>query len=635
MPYYPSLDYITIDGDNAFSVNFAGDLQYLLKLEPERMLYNFKSAFGVETSAEPIYGWDAPDGLLRGHSTGHFLSALAIAYSATGDSRFKEKLSYMVGELRKLQLMSGGASEKFTTACTPEDCAQDKWSRDPSVWGEGFLSAYSPDQFALLEQFTPYAKIWAPYYTLHKILAGLIEAYERCGLDEALSAAEGIGGWVYRRLSVLSPEHRAKMWSMYIAGEYGGMNESLARLALLTGKKEFMDCARMFDNANIFPGLEEGEDVIKRLHANQHIPQIMGAVMEYRATGEVKYLKIAKNFFDIVKNHHMYAIGGVGQGECFREPDELAHFIKGDTNCETCATYNMIKLARELYALSLPFSETTAAGYMDYIERGLYNHILASRNPNITDEMTNGVTYMLPIGPGAEKSYTDDYYSFTCCHGTGMENHVKYGDCLYYVGDGAVYVNEYVPSTLSEGDLVIQQEIDFPSLEGRIVVKSAVPLVVKLRIPAWAEGNPFSVGGKPAEVDGRYSVIDVDGGDETVVDVKFSFTPRLEYLPDLLSEYDEHMVNRDTHYHDDNSRKPDEELMKSLSREPKDRVCALMYGPFVMCARAGGSEFLRIPAGTDFIPACDGSVALYGAGIAFRPIYALHGEPYHAYFVSE
>ncbi|MBQ9718974.1 MAG: glycoside hydrolase family 127 protein, partial [Clostridia bacterium] len=186
MNTYPSLSCITIDGGSAFAVNFAGDLRYLAELDCDRMLYNFRAAFGEEPSCEPVYGWDAPDGLLRGHSTGHFLSALALAYTSTGDALYKTKLDYMVGELRRLQLKSKGVPHEFVTACTPDDCAQEKWSRDPSVWGEGFLSAYSPDQFALLEQFTPYAKIWAPYYTLHKILAGLLEAYERTGNGTAL-----------------------------------------------------------------------------------------------------------------------------------------------------------------------------------------------------------------------------------------------------------------------------------------------------------------------------------------------------------------------------------------------------------------------------------------------------------------
>lgn len=623
MKAYPSLSNITIDGENAFSVNFAGDLKYLAELDCDRMLYNFRAAFGEAPACEPVYGWDAPDGLLRGHSTGHFLSALALAYTSTGDELYKNKLAYMVDELRRLQMKSKGVPHEFVTACTPDDCAQDKWSRDPSVWGEGFLSAYSPDQFALLEQFTPYAKIWAPYYTLHKLLAGLIEACERTGNVTALDTAAGIGRWVIDRLSVLTPEHRAKMWKMYIAGEFGGMNESLARLALLTGDKTFLAGAEMFDNENIFPGLAEGTDTIKHLHANQHIPQIMGALLEYRASGEEFYLRIARNFFDIVTKHHMYAIGGVGQGECFREPDQLAHFIKGDTNCETCATYNLIKIARELYSYT-----PDAAEYMDYIERGLINHILASRNPARTETMTNGVTYMLPIGPGVEKYYTDNYYSFTCCHGTGMENHVKYGDCICFIDGDTVYVNQYIPSTLNTDGISVKIDVPFPASCGKITVSADHDVTVKLRIPAWCKNNPFS-----AEADGRYAVIECRAGAEVTVNVCFEYTTRLEYLPDLLSDYDAYMVNKNTHYHGD--KEPDEKA-ETLDKTPRMKVAALLYGPFVMVTCDESTEYLHLPADTGFTASCaDGKLTVTGAGRTFRPIYDVHGEHYHTYFIMD
>ena len=594
MNTYPHLSCITLSEDNAFSVNFAGDLAYLAMLDCDRMLYNFRAAFGEEPGCEPIYGWDAPDGLLRGHSTGHFLSALALAYSSSGNALYKEKLDYMIAELRRLQLRSGGIPHEFVTACTPDDCAQDKWSRDPSVWGEGFLSAYSPDQFALLEQFTPYAKIWAPYYTLHKLLAGLIEAYERTWNETALDTAAGIGRWVIDRLSVLTPEHRAKMWKMYIAGEFGGMNESLARLALLTGDKTFLDGAKMFDNPNIFPGLADGIDTVRHLHANQHIPQIMGALLEYRASGDEYYLRIAQNFFDIVTKHHLYAIGGVGQGECFREPDHQAEFIQGDTNCETCATYNLIKIARELYSLN-----PERADYMDYIERALFNHILASRHPESTGTMHNGVTYMLPIGPGAEKQYSDDWYSFTCCHGTGMENHVKYGDCIYYLKDKTVYVNQYIPCSLGADDVFIDIDIPFPGSCGKITVSAHRDTVVKFRIPAWCRGNPFTSDGKPLEIAGRYAVIGCGYGETVTVDADFGYTTRWERLPG-------------------------------------SSIAALLYGPFVMVTCDNSEEFLHLPADADFMTSLENNrLTVTGAGRTFRPIYDVHDKRYHTYFIPE
>ena len=215
--------------------------------------------------------------------------------------------------------------------------------------GKGFVSAYSPDQFALLEQFTPYATIWAPYYTLHKILAGLLDCYELLGMEDALRCAGGIGDWVYERLCVLPEKQRAKMWKMYIAGEYGGMNESLARLYRQTGQKRYLEAAQMFDNPGVFDGLIHGRDTISGIHANQHIPQIIGALQEFEATSDPKYYVLARNFWELVTNHYMYSIGGVGRGENFKEPDVLAGNIEGARNCETCATYNLLKLTGMLY----------------------------------------------------------------------------------------------------------------------------------------------------------------------------------------------------------------------------------------------------------------------------------------------
>ncbi len=592
---YLPLSKTRLSPGSAFSANRTRDLNYLKKLDADRMLYNFRAAFGVKTDAEPIGGWDAPDGLLRGHSTGHFLSALALAVSATGDEALRHKLDYTVHELRKLQRLSGGRACDFVTACTQDDCGQEKWSRDPSVWGEGFLSAYSPDQFALLEQFTPYAKIWAPYYTLHKILAGLIEAYERTGNEEALEAACGIGGWVENRLSALTPEHRKKMWSMYIAGEYGGMNESLARLALLTGDAKYLRTAKLFDNENIFPGLSEGEDTFHNLHANQHIPQIMGAMLEYEASGETAYRRIARSFLGHVFAHHLYAVGGVGQGECFREPDSLARYIREGTNCETCATYNLLKLARELYAF-----EPENAELMDYCERGLYNHILASQKPDGNEHETNAVTYMLPIGPGAEKEYSNDDWAFTCCHGTGMENHVKYPDAMLFDAGDTVWLNQYLPAECEGDGFRLVCGVSFPKGEGTVTVDAERDFTLKLRIPRWCLENPFAADGVTTA--GRYTSVKVEPGRPLVIPVRFDYRPRLEFTPDLT--------------------------------EDGHRLASLLYGPFVMVTFDDAKTYLTIPA-QGKAEEIDGACTIRYGGREFVPMYRAHGRAYHTYFKVE
>lgn len=579
----------TILRKSAFLDNRNRTLEYLKLLDPDRMLYNFRKTFGVDPKCEPPGGWEEPDGLLRGHSTGHFLSALALAYSATGEAVYKEKMDYMVHSLRSLQLMCKGKASDFVTLGDKDNAGEEIWNTDPSCWGEGFLSAYSPDQFALLEKFTKYKEIWAPYYTLHKIVAGLIDCYMRGGNEEALECAKGIANWISDRLSPLSDEHRTKMWSMYIAGEFGGMNESLTTLYNITGEEKYLITAKMFDNENIFPGLAQGEDTIKNLHANQHIPQILGALEEYRATEDDYYLNIGKNFFDIVTEHHMYSIGGVGQAETFKNPDELALNIKEATNCETCAAYNMLKTARILYAFN-----PDEVKYMDYYERAMINQILASQNPVTDENHHNGVTYMLPIGPGAQKEYTDDYFSFTCCHGTGMENHVKYQDASYFVrDDNTLLVNQYIPSAYS-GEVNVDIDTAFPFGGGTITVTGDKDMEILFRIPTWC-ANPFS----NLSCEGRYARLSHKAGKTDIIEVNFKYEVRFEPTPDKLNG---------------------------------KTVGSVMYGPFVMVAENSYTNFLTI--GNDLIPLED-EVALTGYGLKFVPMYTMHNKPYHTYFIVE
>ncbi|MBE6711685.1 MAG: hypothetical protein E7579_11295, partial [Ruminococcaceae bacterium] len=239
------------------------------------------------------------------------------------------------------------------------------------------------------------------------------------------------------------------------------------------------------------------------------------------------------------------------------------------------------------------------ADYMDYIERALFNHILASRHPESTDTMHNGVTYMLPIGPGVEKQYTDDYYSFTCCHGTGMENHVKYGDCIYYLKDKTVYVNQYIPSKLGADDVFVNIDLPFPASCGKVTVSAHRDAVVKFRIPAWCKNNPFTVNGNPVEICGRYAVIECGYGETVTVDVCFDYAARWEFLPD-------------------------------------SKTAALLYGPFVMVTCDPSEEFLHLSANAEFTASLEnGKLTVTGAGRTFCPIYDVHDERYHTYFILE
>lgn len=606
-----AMEHLRLTGSGVFYENQERCLHYLLFLDADRMLYNFRKAFDFDThGAAPPGGWEEPSGLLRGHSTGHFLSALAHAFSSTGDLRFREKAGYMITELRKLQQASAGEPAGFRTDCTPNNAVQSLWSRKPDTWGNGFLSAYSPDQFALLEQFTPYATIWAPYYTLHKILAGLLDCHRLLQSNDALSCACGIGDWVYRRLSATSEEQRAAMWKLYIAGEYGGMNESLAALYEATGNPDYLDAARIFDNPVLFDGLIHGRDPLSGIHANQHIPQIVGAMEVFRASGDCRYYHLAKNFWELTVNRYMYSIGGVGRGENFRDADVLANHIEGGRNCETCATYNMLKLTGMLYQYAPEHSP-----YMDYYERALLNHIAASQNPDGKEGALNGVTYMLPIGPGAQKEYSNDYDDFTCCHGTGMENHVRYTEHIYHLGtDGSLYLNLFLPSVYCWRDkgVSLSLEGDFPSQSFRLTVHTetaggTVPLDLKIRIPYWCR-KTFRASCQSGPLpepsgEGGYYTIHQTFADGDWIDVSTPYSLHLCYTNDAYEGYP---------------------------------AASLMYGPLVMTALSGRKDWitLNLPPVLEDAFECrwDTMPVLWYDDLEFIPSYAAHNQPYHTYF---
>lgn len=606
-----AMEHLCLTENGVFFENQKRCLHYLLFLDADRMLYNFRKAFGFDTNeAVPPGGWEEPAGLLRGHSTGHYLSALAHAFVSTGDERFHQKADYMIGELRKLQQISNGEPAGFQTACTPNNAVQSLWSRNPDTWGKGFLSAYSPDQFALLEEFTPYATIWAPYYTLHKILAGLLDCHRLLQSEAALSCACGIGDWVYGRLSATTKKQRTAMWKLYIAGEYGGINESLAALYRVTGCTDYLAAAEMFDNPPLFEGLKHGRDPLSGIHANQHIPQIIGAMEMFRATKERSYYHLAKNFWEIVVNRYMYSIGGVGRGENFREADLLANHIEGGRNCETCATYNMLKLTGMLYQYAPEHS-----AYMDYYERALLNHIAASQNPDAKEGALHGVTYMLPIGPGAQKEYSNNYDDFTCCHGTGMENHVRYTEHIYHHGtDGSLYLNLFLPSVYhwQEKGVTISLDQAFPSQSFRLSIHTetaggTVSLKLKIRIPYWCR-QTFQVSDKngilPKHTDQvGYYTINQTFADGDWITVSTPYALHLCYTNDAYEGYP---------------------------------AASLMYGPLVMTALSSRTDWitLNLPKVLeDSFKICwEGRPTLWYDDLEFIPSYAVHNQPYHTYF---
>ncbi len=566
------LDRDTKGRDTPFIRNRDKFVRGLAASNPDNFLYNFRDAFGrpQPAGATQLEGWDNQTTRLRGHASGHYLSAIAQAYaSATYDealrANFLQKMNYLIDVLYDLSQKSGrpaaaGSPSVVDPTAVPPGAGRAGYDSnlrhgavrsDYGNWGVGFISAYPPDQFIMLERGATYGtqdtQIWAPYYTLHKILSGLLDSYEVAGNKKALDIASGMGAWVYTRLKALPADTRISMWNRYIAGEYGGMNEVMARLFRLTGDKRFLDGARLFDNTNFFfgnaahdHGLAKNVDTIRGRHANQHIPQITGALETFRGTKEMPYYLVASNFWDIVNRSYMYSIGGVAgartpnNAECFpAQPDTLWQngFAKGGQN-ETCATYNLLKLDRQLFM----YDQT--AKYMDHYEQALYNHILAS-----VAEDDAGNTYHVPLNPGAQKRFGNaEMKGFTCCNGTALESNTKLQDSIYFrsADNTTLYVNLFVPSTLNwrARNIVVQQATDFPLTDTtRLTVKGNGRFNVSIRVPRWAtQGFFVKINGRDEAVKatpGTYLTLARTWRNNDTIELRMPFS---FYLDDVVDQ---------------------------------------------------------------------------------------------------
>jgi DUF1680 family protein len=548
--------------DTPFIKNRDKFIRTLAQTNPDSFLYNFRDAFGQEQpeGVRPLGVWDSRTTRLRGHASGHYLTAIAQAYASTTydeelRANFLQKMNYLVDTLYDLSQKSGrpvkegGPFNADPTAVPPgpgkdgydSDFSEEGIRTDYWNWGRGFISAYPPDQFIMLEKGATYgtrnSQIWAPYYTLHKILAGLLDCYEVGGNKKALEIAEGMGLWVFQRLQVVPTETRISMWNRYIAGEYGGMNEVLSRLYKITNDNRFLKCAQLFDNISFFfgdaehiHGLAKNVDTLRSKHANQHIPQITGALETYRCTQDIQYYRVVENFWDICTHCYMYSIGGVAgarnpdNSECFTaQPNTLFAngFNKGGQN-ETCATYNMLKLSRQL------FMYDQDGKYMDYYEQALYNHILASvakDNP--------GNTYHVPLNPGARKRFSNAKMTgFTCCNGTALESNTKLQDSIYFksTDNKTLYINLYVPSTVTwaERNVVVKQSTNYPYDDTtRLTFNGGGVFDIKVRVPKWAakgffvkiNGEALDITAKP----GTYLTLSRTWRDGDTIEIKVPF----------------------------------------------------------------------------------------------------------------
>lgn len=485
--------------DGPFRDAMLRDGQYLLRLDSDRLLHMFRVTAGLPSAGKPLGGWEAPNVELRGHSLGHFLSACALMYSSSGDESFKTKAGAIVAELAKIQ--QAMPARGFHT---------------------GYLSAF-PEEF--FDRVDARQRVWAPYYTMHKIMVGLLDVHLLCGNPSALDVLLKLADWVKFRVDRLSEEQQQRA----LDTEFGGMNEVLANLYSVTGNPEHLRLARKFDHRAVFDPLSHGEDRLDGLHANTQIPKAIGAAREYELTGEKRYYDIASFFWRRVAQHRSYVIGGHSDGERFFPIEQFSKHL-GAASTETCNTYNMLKLTRHLFAW------VAAVETMDFYERGLFNHILASQDP-----ATGMMTYYVPLKPGAFKTFSTPEESFWCCVGTGMENHAKYGDTIYFHDDRSLYVNLFIASELKwkAKGLLVRQETRFPEEDTtRLMLQCEKPvrLALKIRFPSWARsGMTLTVNGKPEPVSakpGSYVSVDREWKSGDTVRVRLPMSLHLEAMPD-------------------------------------------------------------------------------------------------------
>jgi DUF1680 family protein len=457
-------------GLGVFRAAAEANRRYLKTLPPERLLHTFRLTAGLPSSAEPLGDWEKPDCELRGHFVGgHYLSACALVFASSGDEELKGKGDLMVAELAKCQ-------------------ARHK---------NGYLSAFPEELFDRLRDGV---KVWAPFYTIHKIMAGHLDMYRLAGNEQALGTTEKMAQWVRSWTDPLSDQQMQRV----LLVEYGGMGEVLGDLYSLTGNREYLNLAQRFDKQWFFDALAAHRDELKGLHVNTHIPQVIAAARLYELAGDRHYFNIADYFWDEVTSERCYCTGGTSNFEAWRtEPGVLSTQLSSQTT-EDCCAYNMMKLTRHLFGWS------AQPRYMDYYERVLFNHRLGTIDPE-----TGTTVYYLPLGNGYSKIYAKPFDSFWCCNGTAAEEFAKLTDTIYFHDDAAVFVNLYIASELNwpEKSIRLTQQTSFPEEQGAtLIVSGAKPVDVdlKLRVPYWAKTGSVKVNGRtvPAFADpGSYLVL--------------------------------------------------------------------------------------------------------------------------------
>ena len=438
-------------GDGPFREAHRANAAYLKRLSLDSLLLSFRRNAGIPSNATPLAGWEAPTGELRGHFMGHYLSACALGYASDGDTELKQR---------------GDAAVAALAEC------QSKLNQG------GYLSAYPTEFYDRLQRGDTY--VWAPFYTMHKMLAGLIDMHMLAGNIQALAVLTGLCGWVDRWTAQWDEAHMQRI----LAVEFGGMQEALYNLAALTGDDRWGRVGDRFTKKAVFNPLADARDELAGLHMNTHIPQVIGAARRYEITGDNRFHDVAHFFWHTIVQHRTYVTGGASNRENWlSNPTRLSEEYKaGDSHQECCCSYNMMKLTRHL------FGWEADARYIDYYERNLFNHRLGTIR---ADGMNQ---YFLSLTPGAWRVYGGETDTFWCCNGTASEEYNKLTDTIYFNDGRDLWVNLFLDSRLDwkERGLTLAQQTRFPDEpRTRLVIERAPAsaLAISLRIPGWTTGD--------------------------------------------------------------------------------------------------------------------------------------------------
>ncbi|MFK3888278.1 beta-L-arabinofuranosidase domain-containing protein [Sphingomonas sp. NPDC079357] len=461
---------------------------YLLRLSPDRLLHNYHVFAGLTPKAAVYGGWESDT--IAGHTLGHYLSALALMHAQTGCTDCVERNTYILGELARCQAAHGdGYVAGFSRKRKDGTVVNGKEIFPEIMRGEIRSAGFDLNG------------CWVPYYNWHKLYTGLFDIIDHIGPNEqAMAIAVALGGYIERVFAALNDEQVQVM----LACEYGGLNESFAELHARTGDARWLRLAeRIYDKRNLDP-LTQKVDQLANFHANTQVPKLIGLARLHEITGKPEQATAARFFWEQVTRHHSYVIGGNADREYFSGADTIAQHIT-DQTCESCNTYNMLKLTRHLFAWQ------PDGALFDFYERAHLNHIMAHQEP-----VNGGFTYMMPLMSGAKRAYSErEGEEFWCCVGTGMESHSKHGESIFWTGDDTLIVNLYIPAdaTWKERDATLGLDTGYP-FDGAATLTftklgRAGRFPVALRVPGWAKGHEVLVNGKPADATraGGYAIV--------------------------------------------------------------------------------------------------------------------------------